>query len=45
MVEPLFSTTATGAEMWLVLRELSLSYPSVDMYAQLCWKWMETYMV
>jgi hypothetical protein len=45
MVETLFSTTSTGVEVWLVLCELSRSYPSVDMYAHLCWKWMETYMV
>jgi hypothetical protein len=45
MVEPLFSTTSTGVEVWLVLCELCLSHPSVDVYAHLCWKWMETHMV
>jgi hypothetical protein len=45
MVEPLFSTTSTRAEMWLVLCELSLSHPSVDVYAHLCVKWMLTFMV
>jgi hypothetical protein len=32
MVEPLFSTTSTGAEVWLVLCQLRLSYPSVDVF-------------
>jgi hypothetical protein len=33
MVEPLFPTTSTRAEVWLVLCELSLSHPiSVDVY-------------
>jgi hypothetical protein len=45
MVELLFSATSIGVEVWLVLCELSLSYPCVDIYAHLCWKWMETYMV
>jgi hypothetical protein len=45
MVEPLIPTTSTRAEMWLVLCELSLSHPSVDVYAQMCWKWMLTFMV
>jgi hypothetical protein len=48
MVEPLFSTTSTRAEMWLVLCEMWLSHPSVGVFlidAHLCWKWMETYMV
>jgi hypothetical protein len=30
MVEPLFSTTSTRAEVWLVLCEMCLSHPSVD---------------
>jgi hypothetical protein len=43
MVEPLFPTTSTRAEVWLVLCELSLSHPiSVDV---LCWKRMLAYMV
>jgi hypothetical protein len=42
MVEPLISTTSTGAEVWLVLCELCLSHPRVDVYAHLCWKWMLT---
>jgi hypothetical protein len=33
MVEPLFCTTSTRAEVWLVLCELCLSHPSVDEYA------------
>jgi hypothetical protein len=45
MVEPLFSTTPTRAEVWLVSCDLSLSHPSVDVYAHMCWKWMLTYMV
>jgi hypothetical protein len=45
MVEPLFSTTHTRAEVWLVLCELSLSYPSVDVYARMCLKWMLNYRV
>jgi hypothetical protein len=28
----------------LVICELSPSYPSVDVYAHVCWKWMLTYM-
>jgi hypothetical protein len=32
MVEPLFRTTSTGAEVWLVLFELRLSHPSVDVF-------------
>jgi hypothetical protein len=38
------STTSTGAEVWLVLCELSPSHPSVDVYAHMCWKWMITNM-
>jgi hypothetical protein len=45
MVEPLFPITSTGNEVWLVLCELCISHPSVDVYAHLCWKWMSTYMV
>jgi hypothetical protein len=45
MVEPLFSTISTRAEVWLVVCELCLSHPSVDLYAHMCWKWMLTYMV
>jgi hypothetical protein len=45
IVKPLFSNTSTGAEVWLVLCELCLSHPSVDVYAHMCWKWMEPYMV
>jgi hypothetical protein len=45
MVEPLFSTTSTRAEVWLVLRELCLPHPRVDVYAHFCWKCMFTYMV
>jgi hypothetical protein len=45
MVEPLFSTTSTRAQVWLVLYELSLSHPRVDVYAHMCWKWMLTYTV
>jgi hypothetical protein len=43
MVEPLFSTTHTRAEVWLVLCELCFSYPSVDVLAHMCWKWMITH--
>jgi hypothetical protein len=32
MVEPLISTTSTGAEGLLVLLELRLSHPSVDVF-------------
>jgi hypothetical protein len=32
MVEPLFSTTSTGAVVWLVLFELCLSHPIVDVF-------------
>jgi hypothetical protein len=45
MVEPLFSTTSTGNEVWVVLCELSLSHPRVEVYSRMCWKWMSTYMV
>jgi hypothetical protein len=44
MVEPLFSTTSTGAEVWLVLCELSPSHPGVDVYAHMCWKWTITHL-
>jgi hypothetical protein len=44
MVEPLFSTTSTRAEVWLVLCELSPLHPGVDVYAHMCWKWMLTHM-
>jgi hypothetical protein len=44
MVEPLFSTTSTRAEVWLVLCELSLLHPSVYLHAHSCWKWMLTHM-
>jgi hypothetical protein len=33
MVEPLFSTTSTRAEVWLVLCEMCLSHPSVDVFS------------
>jgi hypothetical protein len=33
MVEPLLSTTSTRAEVWLVLCEMCLSYPSVDVFS------------
>jgi hypothetical protein len=45
MVEPLFSSTPTSTEVWLVLCELSLSYPSVDVYTHMCWNWMLAYKV
>jgi hypothetical protein len=45
MVEPLFSSTPTRAEVWLDLCELSPSHPGVDVYAHMCWKGMLTYMV
>jgi hypothetical protein len=32
MVEPLFSTTSTGAVVWLVLFELCLARTSVDAF-------------
>jgi hypothetical protein len=35
----------TWVEVWLVLCELSLSHPSVDVYSHMCWKWMLTDMV
>jgi hypothetical protein len=28
--------------VWFVLCELSFSYPSVDVYAHMCWTWMES---
>jgi hypothetical protein len=33
MVEALFSTTPTRAEVWLVLCEMCLSHPSVDVFS------------
>jgi hypothetical protein len=45
MVEPLFSSTPTSAEVWLVLCEASPTHPSVDVYVHMCSKWMVTYMV
>jgi hypothetical protein len=33
MVEPLFSTTSTGNEVWVVLCELCLSYPSAGVFS------------
>jgi hypothetical protein len=38
MVEPLFSSTPTRAQVWLVLCELSPSHPGVDVYAHMCSK-------
>jgi hypothetical protein len=35
MVEPLFSSTPTSAEVWLVLCEASPSHPGVDVYAHM----------
>jgi hypothetical protein len=43
MVEPLTSSTPTRAEVWLVLCEASPTHPGVDVYAHMCWKWMETH--
>jgi hypothetical protein len=33
MVEPLFSTTSTRAEVWLVMCELCHSHPSAGMFS------------
>jgi hypothetical protein len=44
MVEPLFSSTPTRAEVWLVLCELSPSHPGVDVCTHMYWKWMLTHM-
>jgi hypothetical protein len=30
--------------VWVVLCELCFPHPTVDVYAHLCWKWMETYL-
>jgi hypothetical protein len=32
MFEPLFSTTSTRAEVWLVFCEMCLSHPNVDVF-------------
>jgi hypothetical protein len=45
IVDPLFSTTSTRAEVWVVLCELCFSHPRVDVYAHMWWKWMLTYTV
>jgi hypothetical protein len=39
MVEPLFSSTPTSTQVWLVLCEVSPTYPGVDVYAHMWWKW------
>jgi hypothetical protein len=33
MAEPLFSTTSTGAKVWLDLFEMCLSHPRVDVFS------------
>jgi hypothetical protein len=33
MVDPLFSTTSTRADVWLALYDLSPSHPSVDVFS------------